>query len=262
MTDTRTETAASLLHLVDRAERGSLLAEEAQQLRAGIRALGGRDQEMEELRARVAELEQQVEPETFEDGGVNDIRELYAAQEAITASGGQLTRPVHRAIDAIRARWDIALRREQQRREEVEADLARVQQAACRTAEALRKAERKRERPCTTELHTCDSRHAWEYAKGFGRRARAAEAAIDRVRQLLVDDPSGIYSDNEILAALDEQQPTTEEREAAAAYAQALNAPPSEAVCAAIRSRLQSGEAPRRQVRIPADSNELQPPTT
>ncbi|MDX2732846.1 hypothetical protein [Streptomyces sp. PA03-2a] len=31
--------AADLLHLIDRAERGSLLADEAQQLRDGIRAL-------------------------------------------------------------------------------------------------------------------------------------------------------------------------------------------------------------------------------
>jgi hypothetical protein len=60
MTDTRTATAASLLHLVDRAERGSLLAEEAQQLRAGIRALGGRGREMEELRADLDRVQQKA----------------------------------------------------------------------------------------------------------------------------------------------------------------------------------------------------------
>ncbi|MGW3821844.1 hypothetical protein ACWEAF_05920 [Streptomyces sp. NPDC005071] len=60
MNDTRTETAASLLHLVDRAERGSLLAEEAQQLRNGIRALGGRGQEMEELRADLNRVQQRA----------------------------------------------------------------------------------------------------------------------------------------------------------------------------------------------------------
>lgn len=53
-----TPTAASLLHLVDRAERGSLLAEEAQQLRNGIRALGVRGQEVEQLRADLARVQQ------------------------------------------------------------------------------------------------------------------------------------------------------------------------------------------------------------
>lgn len=46
----------------------------------------------------------------FEDGGVNDIQELYAAQDAITDAGGQLTRDVHRSIDAIRTCWDRVLR--------------------------------------------------------------------------------------------------------------------------------------------------------
>ena len=64
--------------------------------------------------------------ETFQDGGVNDIAELYRAQNAIQAAGGQLTRPVHRAIDAIRAKWDRVLRSEQQKRADAEAAVARV----------------------------------------------------------------------------------------------------------------------------------------
>lgn len=35
-------------------------------------------------------------------------------------------------------------------------------------------------------------------------RLHSAEGAVDRVRKLLVDDPSGIFSDDEIRAALDE----------------------------------------------------------
>jgi hypothetical protein len=64
--------------------------------------------------------------ETFQDGGVNDIAELYRAQDAIQAAGGQLTRPVHQAIDAIRAKWDRVLRSEQQKRADVEVTIARV----------------------------------------------------------------------------------------------------------------------------------------
>ncbi|NUS22709.1 MAG: hypothetical protein HOV92_00575 [Streptomyces sp.] len=53
------------------------------------------------------------DPRTFEDGGVNDIRALYALQHAIEAAGGELTRPVHKAIDALRGVWDDELRRAQ-----------------------------------------------------------------------------------------------------------------------------------------------------
>ncbi|MFE9949325.1 hypothetical protein ACFYRJ_17540 [Streptomyces sp. NPDC005531] len=109
MTDTRTETAASLLHLVDRAERGSLLAEEAQQLRAGIRALKGRDQEMEQLRA----------------------------------------------------------------------DLDRVQQSACNTAEALRLNALRLDSVLADRENERAARAAEE------KRARVAEAAIGRVRQMV-----------------------------------------------------------------------------
>jgi hypothetical protein len=58
----------------------------------------------------------QTTPATFADGGVNDIRALYALHEAITTAGGELTRPVHRAIDNLRAVWDQELHREQNRR--------------------------------------------------------------------------------------------------------------------------------------------------
>ena len=61
-----------------------------------------------------AELEELRHPETF-GGTVNDIGDLYAIHQAITESGGELTRPVHRALDALRNRWDLALRHEQQR---------------------------------------------------------------------------------------------------------------------------------------------------
>lgn len=73
------------------------------------------------LRRLAAEAQQptpapaEAVPAVFADGGVNDIRELYAVHEAITASGGQLTHHVHRAVDALRAVWDRELRREQQR---------------------------------------------------------------------------------------------------------------------------------------------------
>ena len=79
------------------------------------------DAEFERLRRLAAEAQQPTPapaeevPAVFADGGVNDIRELYAVHEAITASGGQLTRHVHRAVDALRAVWDRELRREQQR---------------------------------------------------------------------------------------------------------------------------------------------------
>jgi hypothetical protein len=44
---------------------------------------------------------------------VDDMRELYAVQHAITDAGGTLTPAVHRAIDALRERWDAGLRRAQ-----------------------------------------------------------------------------------------------------------------------------------------------------
>ena len=46
---------------------------------------------------------------------VNDMRELYAVQLAITDAGGTLTPGVHKALDALREVWDRELRREQQR---------------------------------------------------------------------------------------------------------------------------------------------------
>ncbi|MEV0691806.1 hypothetical protein [Streptomyces sp. NPDC050388] len=58
----------------------------------------------------------EAKPATFADGGVNDIRELYALHAVITATGGELTPPVHRAIDDLRGVWDRELRREQERR--------------------------------------------------------------------------------------------------------------------------------------------------
>ncbi len=76
--------------------------------------------------------------ETFQDGGVNDIAELYRAQDAIQAAGGQLTRPVHRAIDAIRAKWDRVLRSEQQKRADAEASIARVRRYCELTAGSCR----------------------------------------------------------------------------------------------------------------------------
>lgn len=57
--------------------------------------------------------DQPTEPRTFSDGGVDDIRHLYALQHAITDAGGELTRDVHKAIDALRAVWDRELRSEQ-----------------------------------------------------------------------------------------------------------------------------------------------------
>jgi hypothetical protein len=44
---------------------------------------------------------------------VDDMRELYAVQHAITDAGGTLTPAVHRAIDALREWWDAGLRRAQ-----------------------------------------------------------------------------------------------------------------------------------------------------
>lgn len=59
--------ANDLLHLIDRAERGSLLAEEAQQLRNGIRALdaarrsaGGLQRSLLSARAERDELRAQL----------------------------------------------------------------------------------------------------------------------------------------------------------------------------------------------------------
>jgi hypothetical protein len=63
---------------------------------------------------------------TFSDGSVDDIAELYRTQAAIQTAGGKLTKPVHQAIDAIRAKWDRVLRSEQQKRAVAEAALARV----------------------------------------------------------------------------------------------------------------------------------------
>jgi hypothetical protein len=55
------------------------------------------------------------QPETTEPTGrtVNDMRELYAVQHAITDAGGLLTPGVHKALDALREAWDIGVRREQ-----------------------------------------------------------------------------------------------------------------------------------------------------
>ena len=44
---------------------------------------------------------------------VNDMRELYAVQHAITDAGGTLTPAVHKALDALRETWDRELRRAQ-----------------------------------------------------------------------------------------------------------------------------------------------------
>ncbi|MGW3594975.1 hypothetical protein [Streptomyces sp. NPDC005167] len=109
MTDTRTETAASLLHLVDRAERGSLLAEEAQQLRNGIRALAA-----------------PVGP------GQYAVAVECAIGLNVDCDGAEGVYAVRDAVLAVR----------DQEMEQLRADLKRVQQAACRTAESLRKAER------------------------------------------------------------------------------------------------------------------------
>lgn len=59
-------TPAELLHLVDRAERGSLLAEEAVQLRAGIRALAA---ERRRDDAPGAAPVDRSTPETAQNGG-------------------------------------------------------------------------------------------------------------------------------------------------------------------------------------------------
>ncbi|MEU2075463.1 hypothetical protein [Streptomyces sp. NPDC013489] len=73
------------------------------------------------LSAVRAELEALRHPELF-DGTVNDMAELYAVHRAITDNGGILAGPVHRALDALRTRWDLALRHEQQRRQGVAPD--------------------------------------------------------------------------------------------------------------------------------------------
>ncbi|WP_405944713.1 hypothetical protein [Streptomyces sp. NBC_00932] len=58
-------TAADLLHLVDRAERGSLLAEEAVQLRAGIRALAAERRRVDAVGAAPVD---HGTPETAQNG--------------------------------------------------------------------------------------------------------------------------------------------------------------------------------------------------
>ena len=73
----------------------------------------------------------QTAAHTFSDGGVDDIAELYRAQAAIQTAGGRLTKPVHQAIDAIRAKWDRALRSEQQKRADAEAALAADMRTWC-----------------------------------------------------------------------------------------------------------------------------------
>lgn len=42
-------------------------------------------------------------------------------------------------------------------------------------------------------------------AGSYAHRAEHAEAALARVRKLIADDPSGIFSDDEIRAALGDQ---------------------------------------------------------
>lgn len=76
--------------------------------------------------ARRRATNHQATVHTFADGGVDDIAELYRAQAAIQTAGGKLTKPVHQAIDAIRAKWDRVLRSEQQKRADAEATVARV----------------------------------------------------------------------------------------------------------------------------------------
>ncbi|WP_385618606.1 hypothetical protein PXH67_06400 [Streptomyces sp. P8-A8] len=69
-----TPTAASLLHLIDRAERGSLLAEEAQQLRDGIRvldaawrAVGGLQRSLLSARAERDQLRAELASQTAKE---------------------------------------------------------------------------------------------------------------------------------------------------------------------------------------------------
>ncbi|GAA1887757.1 hypothetical protein GCM10009837_06920 [Streptomyces durmitorensis] len=57
-----------------------------------------------------------VPPRVFADGGVNDLRELYALHHVLRDAGVEPTRPIHKAIDALRSAWDRELRREQLRR--------------------------------------------------------------------------------------------------------------------------------------------------
>jgi hypothetical protein len=143
--------AEQLLNLADRAQRhGGLTEAEAARLREGISALtaerdwwktafhASRDYEDKRTRERdqfqrerneqqqraekaeaerdrlAAELDALRHPELF-SGTVNDIGDLYAIHQAITDSGGTLSRPVHRALDALRTRWDLSLRHEQER---------------------------------------------------------------------------------------------------------------------------------------------------
>lgn len=55
-----------------------------------------------------------------------------------------------------------------------------------------------------TRRHTVDTITSDELDALY-EQLDAAKAAIARVRKLIADDPSGIFSDNEIRAALGEQ---------------------------------------------------------
>lgn len=127
---------------------------------------------------------------------MTDQLNKYAAEVecAIGLNVGGGAEGVSAARDAVLAVQDRTL-------EQLRADLDRIQRAACRTAESLRVAEDQRDRIRTQLL------------KVF-TRTEQAEAAIERVREVLADSNRIGYSrphlERELRTAVDQsQQPTT-----------------------------------------------------
>lgn len=75
-----------------------------------------------DLRARAERAA--TPPRTHADGGVNDLRELYDVQHAITAAGATLTTEIHRTVDALRSVSDRALAAEQAKLRDLERENA------------------------------------------------------------------------------------------------------------------------------------------
>ncbi|MET8404474.1 hypothetical protein [Streptomyces sp900116325] len=176
----------------------------------------------EARRSRAANAYLDEHPDAFSEmilrtGPAPTINDLFLTAAAKTDRHAELRHLLGRAIDGVVLHGESDRLRElvrglESRVEQAEADLGRVQERACRVAEARRKAER-----------------AVDLLASSHRRVEQAEAVIARVRALHHEwkrnetDPSPGYCahcerDEAVipwpcptLIALDEQQPTTTE---------------------------------------------------
>lgn len=94
------QTEADLLHLVDRAERGTLLADEATLLRAGIRRLAAARRSLGGKEAELRRLRTTQRPTAVQAGADRELAEQLRA--AITSGGGHVNATLHRVLQVLR----------------------------------------------------------------------------------------------------------------------------------------------------------------